>query len=309
MPSSLLPSTLLVCLLAVSGALSAALSAPARAQSPGLQSIKPSQADPRIRQYDEADLVGRPEKMEGAPLALFLPGTHGSPEHVRGLLSVVTGQGYRVIGLEYDDMPAVLQVCTKAPNQPECSARFREMRIWGTGGSRAVSNPVNESIVGRLVSLLKYLDRTYPQEHWGVYLTADGKPMWSKIVVSGLSQGAGMAAYIAKKEKVARVVCFSSPLDKLGARGAPLAPWLSSPSATPPERWYAERNAREPFNADLIRSYPALGIPPDHIKVFSLDLPPGANASNPMAYHGITVRDARYTPEWKFLYGTPAELK
>ena len=302
MRKTLIPSSLFICLLA--------LSALARAQSPGFESIKPSQADPRIRQYDEANLVGRPSKMESAPLALFLPGTKGSPEHVRGLLSVVVGQGYRVIGLEYNDMPAVLQVCPKVPNHPECSAKFREMRVWGTGGSRVVSNPVNESIVGRLVSLLQYLGRTYPQEHWGAYLTADGKPMWSRIVVSGLSQGAGMAAFIAKKEKVARVVCFSSPIDNLGRRtGTKLAPWLTWPSATPPVRWYAERNSREPFNAGLIKSYLALGIPADHIKVFSLDLPEGANASNPMAYHGITVKDVRYTPEWKFLYGTPAELK
>ena len=288
-----------VCLLALA----------ACAQQPAFELIKPSQADPRIKQYDEPNLVGRPVKMEGAPLVIYLPGTKGSPQRVQGLLSVVVGQGYRVIGLEYDDTPAVLQVCPKVPN-PACSAKFREMRIWGTGDSRAVSNPVEESIVGRLVSLLQYLDRKYPQEHWGAYLTADGRPAWPKIVVSGLSQGAGMAAFIAKKEKVARVVCFSSPVDRVGGRkGAELAPWLAEASATPPERWYAERNSREPFNPALIKSYPELGIPADHIKVFSLDLPAGVDTSNPMAYHGITVKDARYTPEWKLLFGTPADLE
>jgi hypothetical protein len=285
-----------------------ALAAPAFAQAPRFELIKPSTADPRIKNADENNIVARPAVMDNAPLVVYLPGTGGTPEHVKTLLSVITGQGYRAIGLYYDDDPAVQQVCATVPN-PECAGKFREMRIYGTGGSRAVSNPPQETIVSRLITLLKYLDAKYPAEHWGAFVGADGKPVWSRIVVSGLSQGAGMAAFIAKKEKDARVVCFSSPVDMLGGiTGTQLAPWLTWPSATPPDRWYAERNSREPFNPGLIKSYPALGIPADHIKVFDHDLPPGRSAADPKAYHGINVLDAGYTPEWKFLFGTPADL-
>ena len=280
------------------------------AQGPHAELIKPSTVDPRVQHFDENDVVIRPGQMEGAPLALYFPGTGGKPEDTRRLLNVIAGQGYRVIGLYYDDVPSVQQVCPLTPN-PECAGSFREMRIYGTGKSKDASNPVEETIVVRLVKLLQYLDAKYPAEHWGAFLTADGKPAWGRIVVSGLSQGAGMAAFIAKKEKVARVVLFSSPVDMLGGRtGTELAPWLSWPSATPADRWYAERNSREPFNEGLIKSYPALGVPADHVKVFDHDLPAGRSAAgNPMAYHGTNVGDPSYTEEWKFLYGTAAGLK
>lgn len=286
---------------------------PQRRQAPmgnPAELIKPSATDPQIKTYDQPHVVIRPENDAGTPpIALFLPGTGGTPSNSRQFLHVIAGQGYRTIGLEYNDQPAVQQVCPNVPN-PDCAAKFREMRIWATGGSKDATNSVSESIVGRLVSLLKYLQAKHPTEHWDAYLTADGKPVWSRFVVSGLSQGAGMAAYIAKRETVARVVCFSSPIDMLGGRqsGNELPAWLSMPSATPHDRWYAERNSREPFNPGLIRSYAALGIPADHIRVFSLDLPAGTKASNPMVYHGINIRDLRYTADWQFLFGSPAQL-
>ena len=282
------------------------------AQGPHAELIKPSAVDPRVKQYDESNVIIRPAVMDGAPLAVFFPGTGGKPEGTRRLGNVVAGQGYRFIGLEYNDVPSVQQVCPLTPN-PECAGLFREMRVFGTGGSHDASNPLEETIAVRLTMLLQYLDKKYPTEHWNVFLTADGKPAWSKMVLSGLSQGAGMAAFIAKKYDVARVVLFSSPVDMLGGRtGTEVAPWLRWPSATPVDRWYAERNSREPFNPGLIKSYPALSIPVDHIKVFDHDLPAGrqaAGAANPMAYHGTNVADPSYTEEWKFLYGVPTDLK
>jgi hypothetical protein len=112
-----------------------------------------------------------------------------------------------------------------------------------------------------------------------------------------------MAAFIAKHHAVRRAVLFSSPWETTGADRRP-APWLSEPSATPMDRWYAEYNAHE-NTADLIKAaYGALHIPADHIRVFSLDLPPGVgNSPNP--YHGATAHDPRYAPEWRILFGTP----
>ena len=52
-----------------------------------------------------------------------------------------------------------------------------------------------ESIVARLVAALRALDRQAPREGWGAYLDGD-QPRWDRILVSGLSQGAGMAAFI-----------------------------------------------------------------------------------------------------------------
>jgi dienelactone hydrolase len=278
-----------------------------------IEQMKPSATDPALHEYDEPNAIVRPAHMNGAPIALFMPGTHGQPMFNSLLMRTIAGQGYRVIGLEYPDDPAVNQVCPNSPD-PDCSANFRAMRLWGdrpAQGSSPVTNTPADSISGRLVSLLRYLDKHHPAEHWGAFITADGQPVWSRIVVSGQSQGAGMAAYIARRYKVARVVCFSSPEDfTRTGNSVTFAPWLSAPGATPPDRWYATRNSREPFNKALTHTYPLLGIPADHVKVFTLDLPAGKDGNaDPMLYHGSGIRDPRYIPAWQFLYGNASDVQ
>ena len=164
-------------------------------------------------------------------------------------------------------------------------------------------NPPSEAIVPRLVATLQRLDAAQPQAGWGQYL--DGQqPRWDRIVATGLSQGAGMAAYIAKHHAVRRVVLFSSPWDVTGMSHAP-APWLSGPSATPMQRWYAEYNKRENTAELLRRAYAALAISPDHILVFDHDLPAGRRYLSDNPYHGMTIKDVSYTPQWREMFGTP----
>lgn len=268
-----------------------------------VERVRPSQADPDVKDFDDPDLVVSPRPVEGQPpLAVFLPGTGGRPENVQALLRVMAAQGYRVIGLQYDDEPSVVQVCPRQLD-PDCSERFRKERVFG--GDEAdppVKNPAAETIVRRLVMLLRYLDRQHPSDHWAGYLDGD-EPVWSKIVISGLSQGAGMAAYIAKQRAVERVVLFSSPWDFYGANRT-LAPWLAKPSATPPARWFAEFHRRENTAPLIARAYRMLEIPAEHILVFDLDLPGRGAGSNP--FHGSTVRLVEYTAQWRVLFGEPA---
>src|SRR5262249_31524392 len=142
---------------------------------------------------DPSVVVFAPGTPASAQLAVFLPGTSGKPEYVALLLSIVARQGYRVIGLEYNDVPAVAQVCPRNPN-PACSGNFREERIYGDAQESPVENTPAEAIVPRLTALLRNLAKQHPGEGWKTYLSGDA-PDWSKIVLSGLSQGAGMAAY------------------------------------------------------------------------------------------------------------------
>ncbi|MBV9183932.1 MAG: hypothetical protein JO356_21715 [Acidobacteria bacterium] len=265
--------------------------------------IRPSETDPSISHFDEPNYVifDRNASQE-AELVVFLPGTNGMP-HDSLLLRVIADQGYRVIGLEYNDSPAVSQTCPRDP-QPSCSADFRQKRIFGTNVTSVVDNTPAESIVNRLTKLLLYLEQQHPNEDWGQYL-ASGDLNWNHIVISGMSQGAGMAAYIAKKKPVARVVLFSSPWDFLG-RSRRLAPWIFGPSVTPPDRWFAEFHRREK-TADLIaRAYEGLRIPETHIRVFDLDLPPGEDVTGNNPFHASTIRNPAYVPQWRFLFGRSA---
>ncbi len=267
--------------------------------------IKPSAVDPGVKNFDEPSYVlFDPKRSKDSPLVVFLTGTGGAPRGVSNLLTEVALQGYRVIGLEYNDLPAVSEVCPQDPDLA-CSEAFRSMRIEGQGASSKVSNPPSETIVARLIMAIRALDRNHPNEGWGRYLGPDG-PAWDRMIVSGMSQGAGMAAYIAKFHRVERVVLFSSPWDYAGPRRQP-APWLSAPSATPPDRWYAEYHRREITAEFIKRAYTALSIPDDHIQVFDLDIAPGSLSSkSPNPFHVDTVVNPGYAAQRREMFGQAA---
>ena len=267
-----------------------------------VQEIRPSEADPAITRFNEPNVIVFDDQTPPeAQLAVFLPGTDGRPGNSVHLLRVVAAQGYRVIGLEYNDDPAVIQVCPRNPD-PGCSGNFRRHRVFGGNAWSPVENTQAETIVNRLVSLLRFLQSRDAAGQWDAYLAGD-EPNWSRIVVSGLSQGAGMAAYIAKHKSVARVVLFSSPWDFQRTSSQRLAPWLTDPSATAPERWFAEYHRRENTAALIARAYQVLQIPKSNIRVFDLDLPKDMIFKNDNPFHSSTVKVPAYAPEWQFLYG------
>jgi dienelactone hydrolase len=292
-----LSSALIVCLLA--GAPAWSQTAPDR---PTIRFVKPSEADAEIKRFDDPNyVIVRPQATEHPPLVVFMPGTGGKPENAALLLGVIANQGYRVIGLEYNDKPAVIQTCPHNPD-PDCSAKFRRKRIFGDDVTAVVDNTPAESIVNRMVKLLRYLDRRYPDEKWGFYLAGD-QPDWIHIVVAGLSQGAGMAAFIAKQKAVARVVLFSSPWDFYGPPRR-LAPWIAERGATSPERWFAEYHKRENTAELIAEAYRALRIPEANLRIFDLDLPAEArNQQGENPFHGSTIRMPGYIPQWQFLFG------
>ena len=272
----------------------------ARAQGVQAFMAQPSKVDPAVTQFDDQNviLLGGGKH---APLVVFFTGTGGKPEWSIPFLTVIAEQGYNVIALAYDDAPSVSAVCPQDPD-PDCSRKFRQMRVYGTGGPAAVSNPVAESIQTRLAELLRALARAQPDVGWDAFLNGDA-PRWDQIVVSGLSQGAGMAALIAKQNLTRRVVLFSSPWDVTGPDRHP-APWLSEPSATPMDRWFSEYHLQEHTAPLIIAAYAALGVPADHVLVFDNELPPDSplrQSNNP--YHLSTIEDPAYADQWRRMFG------
>ncbi len=271
--------------------------------------VNPQDADPAIQRFTSPHYVAFDRNTPAsADLLLFMSGSGGTPTGALSFLNTAATHGYRVISLAYNDVPAVVEVC--GPNQDaSCSAKTREKRIFGDNVTNLIDDLPAESIVNRLTKLLVRLDHDHPDEGWGGYL--DGAaPKWTRIAVSGHSQGAGMTAYIAQRHRVARAILFSSPWDFFG-RGRQLAPWITDgPGATPADLWFGAYHKKE-NTADLIaRSYAALKIPPAHIRVFALE-PAKIIGANP--YHLSMVGEAAtprapdgtpaYTPNWLFLIG------
>jgi hypothetical protein len=120
-----------------------------------------------------------------------------------------------------------------------------------------------------------------------------------------MSQGAGMAAFIAKRSLTRRVVLFSSPWDTWGPKQRP-APWLSDKSATPPNRWFAEYHRREKTAAQIARAYARLGIPADHIWLFNENLPVDMTYISNNPYHVSTISNFAYMDRWLMMFGAAA---
>lgn len=288
------------------------LALPSYAQQPSelvTYRITPEATDSSIHRFNEPHYVVFERQVKpSAPLLVFFPGTGGRPLNTSDFADVAARQGYRVIGLEFTDVPAVAQICPRE-RDPGCSEKVRRKRIFGDDVTSLIDDRPEESIVNRLAKLLVTLDREHPTEGWAQYLD-NGQPNWPRIAVSGLSQGAGMAAYIAQRTRVARTILFSSPWDNYGPQHI-LAPWvLRGTGETPPDRWFAAYHARE-ATADIIaRAYSALHIPESQIRVFTLE---PAIARGPNPYHpsvvgnGVTPRSSDGTPayleNWKFLLG------
>jgi len=268
------------------------------------EEIRPSQTDLQISSFDEPNYVfsgtlGTPAER----LVVFFPGTNGKPQYLSTLLGFVARLGYRVIGLEYNNSPAVVDACASKRN-PECSAQFREERVRGDVANAVVKNSVAESITNRLTKVIQYQIEHSPGAGWESFLV-DDHPAWGRVILSGVSQGAGMAAFIAKRERVARVVLFSGPWDYV-ERPENLAPWIVDNSETPTNVWYAEYHRRERNASAIAKAYAALGIDASHVLIFDLDLPAAADRSIDYdLYHISTVRLESYSAQWRLLFGGP----
>jgi hypothetical protein len=264
--------------------------------------IRPSEADPRVARFDDPHFViySRSTRAADQPLLVFLPGTNGKPPGAPDFLRTAVENGYRAISLAYNDDVSIAVYCPRNGG-PECSARFRRMRLYGEDSiDPRIDNTRPEAIVNRLNHLLRYLDAQHPDENWSRYFDQNGI-VWERIALAGQSQGAGMAAFIGKQKVVNRIILFSSPwdfyIDPDGQRI--LAPWLAWSVKTPLDRWYAGYNQRENTAALLARAYAMLRIPPDHIRVFS-NILPNAQPGDGNPYHGQGVHNIAYRPDWIF---------
>lgn len=285
--------------------------------------VRPSEADPAIARFlrDNIALFRRDLVTPTSPLVAYLPGTFGAPDRSKMMLGTIAGQGYRVIGLMYNDAPSTGVTCNRNPD-PTCAGRFRAKRAFGDPVTTDHDDSAHETVTARLAATLRYLEAHHPGEGWGGYLDAKGQLAWQRIVVAGHSQGAGLAAFIAKRFEVARVVMFSSPWDYYhamvdGQDQRLVSGWVGQPSATPPDRWYGLFHASEPNARQILAAYKALQVPPSHIRV--VKLPPRGGVKDNDDYHASVSVDhstpmnerglPAYLDDWRFVFGAAQDFE
>lgn len=259
--------------------------------------IEPSKTDSRITEANTPHLVAYNPSTKQGKLLLFLPGTGGiASKGPNDFFQIAIQQGYSVINLSYINTPAIAQICkgSTLSENSNCAEEFRIRRIYGTNNFSLVTDESYDAIVNRLTKLLVYLSEHDKKGKWNRYLE-DGKPKWEEIALAGQSQGGGMAAFIAKRELVARVIDFSGGWDYSAINK--IAEWYSKSSVTPPDRWYGTYHVEEPTAAIIITTYQAMNIPENHIYAFDLEFPDGAKA------HSNGIRNVLYTDKWIALLG------
>ena len=197
--------------------------------------FRADQADPAAREWLGLQLALLDRAVE--PKGRLIVYLHGSGEReicgegTRGHERLLAGLGFHV-----------LSPCYAADyDMKDCGDDARGCRLEAFDGvdrSQAIDIRAADSIERRLVMALRYLQAQDPGGDWQFFLDGD-EPRWPAIVLSGRSHGAASAGLIAKQREVARVVMLAGPYDRDQA-------WLSAPSVTPIERFFAFSHTTDP---------------------------------------------------------------
>jgi len=197
----------------------------------------------------------------------------------------MSSAGMKGVVLAYENGNSITDMCGE---EDACYKESRQDRLFGSPSSTYVSS-VADGIDNRLLKMLQHLK-------WDAFYDADVL-LYNKIVFSGFSQGAGMAALIGKQKIVDRVCMFSGPWDHTS--GPFPATWLSDPSQTPTTDFYGFTHMHDVMingATFLDINWQQLGMGVDNIEVyrnligqrFYTDDEDSLCASD---YHACSIRD------------------
>lgn len=193
-------------------------------------------------------------------LLVYLPGTNGIGGTAAEFNMTAAEKGYHVISLIYPDSIATGSICRFKHNK-YCYDNARQEALFGKDLVKGLEVSRANSIENRIIKLLQYLDKQYPSENWGQYLRSDSL-VWSKIALSGQSQGCGHAVYLSKMFYVPRVIMFGGPKDYMLKRRKP-AIWLAKKGETPTTHYFAFIHRRDSVGCtfeDQVKIYQLMGI-------------------------------------------------
>ena len=264
--------------------------------------ILPSVTDRRVSAADIPHLIMYDPNAAQGKLLLFLPGTNGIPERgPKDLFKAAISQGYRVINLSYINTQAVARICRgeNLENDKACTEKFRTQRVFGDQLISFIPDEPQDAILNRFEKLLTHLVSLNPDGNWDAYLE-NGQPKWSNITIAGQSQGGGMAAFMAKKININRVITFSGGWDFSAPQK--IAEWYYNDSVTPRDRWYGVYHSQEPRAQTIDETYKAMGIPDNHIYSLNRNVLEGRRA------HGQGIRNVDYSDIWDVLFADGASL-
>jgi len=232
-----------------------------------LCAIKPSLTDPYTTNGFGDHVVGLPAHPTKG-IWVHLSGAGGSPYYTRSKrwlnetwIGELMGQGYTVLDLAYDNSESVTESCSTDSGRAldHCAGNVRLEVLTGANVSPLRNTSTVNSVEHRTAALVDYLGLG-PWEGW------------PSVSLSGHSQGAGMAYYIAKFYGV-RFGCFlAGPYDVADYVPGPLkrsqniADWYLDTTAdeTPAMRMGAFLTTADGAYRSFTKAFDLIGLTEGH---------------------------------------------
>jgi hypothetical protein len=175
--------------------------------------ITPSKTDHLISDTFGNHVVGLPKTASPRGIWVHLTGTGGQPYYPRSKRYLnetwdgeLMGKGYVVLDLAYDNVVSVTESCSSAEGKTmnNCAGDLRLEVLTGVNTSSLRSVDLANSVTFRVRALLDFMaDNGFLLPNGYAKWQGD----WSVLSVSGHSQGAGDAYYLAKNMGV-KFGCF-----------------------------------------------------------------------------------------------------
>jgi len=198
--------------------------------------VEPIDTDSNYDANQNPHLVIEKESSTEDRLFLFLGGTESSPNSYSNFSNAIANCGFDVINLSYPNDLAAASLGNDSDSL--VFNKYREEICFGSQVSNDVDVNALNSINTRLLKLLLYLTTNNPGHNWDDYLLDSETVDWSKVIISGHSQGSGHACYIGKSKLVERILMFSGPNDYSDFYSNSAA-WIREEGVTVTERHFA----------------------------------------------------------------------
>jgi hypothetical protein len=272
--------------------------------------IKPKLTNDGYNSDENEHYIVRNASSSNNKLVLFIGGSNSIPKNYNLICDHAASLGFDVISLSYQNsVPA-----TSVGNSRDELAfdKYRDEVCFGNPVSNDVSVNELNSIFGRTVRLLIFLQKDSPAQNWSQYLGPNNTLKWNKIVLAGHSQGSGHAGYLAKKNTAERLIMLSGPNDYNTTLAKP-GNWLYDKSQTPVSKQFALLHTNDELVSfgNQVANLKAIGILAQNKSPFLAD-----NSSAPfnneqalsvsiagLSNHNVTVgRNPKLKEIWSYLF-------
>lgn len=214
--------------------------------------IDPTTVDPAAVAYPESKhLLLLPAAPTRDQLFLILPGTNNLGQGFETIGMLAARAGYRVVSLAYESRTHPNGTCAAVVGEQAilaCREGVWTEKAYGTEATAEYAGDFANSISGRLLNLLRYLQQTRPSFGAEAYLQGNTL-RWERVALAGFSQGSVIAGFIGKDQPLARLVLLAGGCDDANRI---LVPWCSAPRATPRTRTWAISHVDDMTNADAL---------------------------------------------------------